>query len=219
MQEGTEQPGVALSPLSGRASQAAEFDGVVGREVGERVHLEKGPESFHRIEFGSVRREELGADVLLAFQELLHADRLVRSETIPQQDEPPREMPSELAKEGNQIVHGDVLVRQEGEVKPQPSSLRGNGDRRNHGDLLSGAGSLIEDGSFSDRSPRAAQVGCHQKPALVEENKMEVQPLGVFFTRGHSSFTQRWISSSLRSRARRSGFWGLKPIARRRRAT
>jgi hypothetical protein len=32
--------------------------------------------------------------------------------------------------------------------------------------------------------------------------------------RGQSTFTHRWIAASSRSRARRSGFWGLQPSLR-----
>jgi len=219
MQEGTEESLIPLDLLRGRACPATEFDRVVGREVGERVHLEIGPDPFHGVEFGSIRGKELGLDLPRAFPEQPPVDPLVRSETIPQQEEPSREMHTQLAKKWNQILHGDVFVRQEGKVKSQPLSLGGNGDCCNHGDLLPGTRALVKNGSRPDRSPGAPEMRRHQKPALIEKDQVDVQPLGVFFTRGHSSFTHLWISASFRSRARRSGFCGENPIDRRRRAT
>jgi hypothetical protein len=38
------------------------------------------------------------------------------------------------------------------------------------------------------------------------------QPCGVFFTRGQLDRFHSAMASSLRSRARRSGFWWLHPI-------
>jgi hypothetical protein len=38
------------------------------------------------------------------------------------------------------------------------------------------------------------------------------QPCGVFFTRGQTDRFHSAMAASLRSRARRSGFWWLQPI-------
>lgn len=219
MKARTEESLIFLDPLRGRAGSASEFDGVVSGEVGEWVHFEVRPDPFHGVEFGSIRGKEQDLNPFLALEELLHADRPVRPQTIPEQDKPSREMHGQLAKEGDEVIDRHVLVRQEGEVRSQALPLRREGDRGDHGDLLSGACALVEDGSRPDRSPGAPEEGCHQKPALVKEDQVTVQLLGVFFTRRHFSLTHRWISRSFRSRALRSGFCGEKPIDRRSRAT
>lgn len=193
--------------------------GVLGSVIREGVPLQVFPDSFDRVQLGGIGGEELRADLVLTIEEFTEEDRAVDVEPVPDQHEGMPEMPPEIAEEGDQARGGHVLVRQEGKVKSHSPAMWGHRDRRHRGDLLVGTCALVEDRSLSHRSPGASEVGSHQKPALIQEDEGGSQACGVFFILGHSSFTQRWISASSRSRARLSGFWGLKPKAWRRRAT
>lgn len=73
---------------------------------------------------------------------------------------------------------------------------------------------LIKDRSLPSRCPGATHQRCQEQSALVEEDQVSVQPPRFFLMRGQSAFAQRRMACSSRSRARRSGFWGLQPIAR-----
>lgn len=63
--------------------------------------------------------------------------------------------------------------------------------------------------------PRGAQLRRtsvrHQEAGFVYEDDRRPATCGVFFTEGQSSRTQRRISRSSRSAARRAGFCGLQP--------
>jgi len=53
---------------------------------------------------------------------------------------------------------------------------------------------------------------------LVDEYQVGAQPWSVFFTLSQSVAFHFWMAASLRSNARRSGFWGLQSRACRVRA-
>src|SRR6266700_3092877 len=116
-------------------------------------------------------------------------------------------------------IRVDVLVWEKAEVEVKSVATRRHGQRAHTRDLLTGPAALIEDGGLAARSPGATHQRGHQKAGFIEENQMRLQPAGFFLMRGHSFLTQRWISRSLRSTARRSGFWGLQSRARNKRQT
>jgi len=196
-----------------------EIGRALGSVVGKRVSLQMFPNSFHRIELGGVGREGFRADPACPVEESANENGPVNVQAIPEKDDRASKVFLKFPEKGDQVLGRHVLVRQESEVKSHAPPTRRDRDRPDRRDLLVGARAPVEDGRLSDRSPRASEMGSHQKPALVQENEARSQTRGVFYVLGHSSFTQRWISASSRSRARRSGFWGLKPRAWRRRAT
>lgn len=109
----------------------------------------------------------------------------------------------------------NVGVGVHGKVKSYPHIAWGHGQCCDHGDLLVEPSLLVEDGSLSSWRPSTSDDRGHQQPAFVDKRQMSVQLLRFFLRRGHSCLTQRWIAFSSRSRARRSGFWGLQPIERK----
>jgi hypothetical protein len=138
-------------------------------------------------------------------------------QSVPYDEDRGAELAPELTKEAKQGVRDDVLVREEAKIKSHLASSGRDGQRRDHRDALAGARALIDDGCMTHRCPGASDERGHEEAALIEKDNTGLQPPGVFFTRGHSLRTQSRIAASSRSRARRSGFWGLKPSDRRRR--
>jgi len=127
------------------------------------------------------------------------------------------ELPGQLAQEREDQRGLDVFVRMQAEEEPDVVATRGY-DKGGYGrNLLVGPASLKHDRRRSARRPRSADERRHHEARLVNEDQGCLQACGVFFTRGHSSLTQRRISSSSRSTARRWGFLGLHPKACRRR--
>ena len=141
----------------------------------------------------------------------------VHAQPVPDNDDWGAELTAELTEKAEHGMGDDVLVWQQTKVKSHLASLGRDGQGGDHRDTLAGACSLIENGCLSDRRPGAAHVRGHEKAALIEKDEARLQPSGVFFTLGHSSRTQPRIAASSRSRARRSGFCGLKPSEQRRR--
>ena len=107
----------------------------------------------------------------------------------------------------------------QGEVEPDPAAPRREAQSGDGGDLVVGARALEEQGRLADRGPGAPHHGRHEEAALVEKDQAGPQRAGFFLMRGHSVRSQRRMAGSSRSRARRSGFWGLQPRARNRRPT
>ena len=70
---------------------------------------------------------------------------------------------------------------------------------------------MPEQGRLAAGCPGPPHKRHHQEAAFVEKDESGAYPGGVFFTRGQSALTQRWMAASSRSMARRCGFWGLQP--------
>jgi len=181
------------------------------------MRLQVGPDVFNRIQFRGVRGKECEPGAVL-FQEYGWCLCSVRVQAIPNHQKGLlAELPGQLAQEREDQRGLDVFVRMQAEEEPDVVATRGydkGGDGRN---LLVGPASLKHDRRCSAWRPRSADERRHHEARLVNENQGRLQARGVFFTRGHSSLTQRRISSSSRSTARRWGFCGLHPKACRRR--
>lgn len=87
-----------------------------------------------------------------------------------------------------------------------------DGYPRDDGDLVAAVMMALDRG-LPTWCPSLAHWWDQEKSRLVDEDEVGPQPCGVFFIRGHSSFFHRSISSSLRSTARRSGFWWVHRIS------
>jgi len=147
----------------------------------------------------------------------LHLDRTMGFQTIPDQNDRILNMATKLLQEHLHLCAVDVCIRQQGKIKSYSSSFGGYGKSGNGRHLLIMAGSLIQQRGFSFGSPTPTHQWSHQQPRFIQEDKGGFQAPRVFFTRGQSFLIQRWMTSSSRSRARRSGFWGVHPIDRNRR--
>lgn len=185
------------------------FD-VAGRMVREGVHLELSPEGLDRVRLGGVGRQENGAHGSIAPPDPRPGGTM-HVQAVPDDDHRGAELAPEPAEKAEQAARDHVLVREEAKIKSRLASPARDGDRRDHRDALMGTPPLIDDGRTADRRPGAPDERGHEKAALVDKDDARSQPPGVFFTRGHSPRTHSRMASSSRSRARRSGFWGLKP--------
>ena len=83
-----------------------EFVDIEERRVRQRVGLEPGPKVFDRIEFGGIRRQELGPDIGLRSEERLHDTSPVRLQAIPDQDPGCIQLPIERAEK---VADGDGI--------------------------------------------------------------------------------------------------------------
>jgi hypothetical protein len=125
-------------------------------------------------------------------------------------DDRPAQMAEQLAQEYANLVLPDVVMEEQ-IVKPQAMSAGAYGNSRNDGDFVSPSLPVTMNGSLLLRSPGPDHIGNQQQAQFVGKDDVGTQPCSVFFIRRHSSCFQRSISSSFRSNARRSGFWGVHP--------
>jgi len=186
--------------------------------VGHRVGLQMVPDVLHRIEFGGVRGKEGQAHGRRAGQKHPNRLRTVGLPPVPDHEEGLAfELPGKLPQEREHPRCLDVGRGVQTEIATDGVALGGDTQRGDRRYLLVGPTALIQHRRSPFRRPAPPDVGRHQEAGFVDEHQGGLQPRGVFFTRGHSSLTQRRISLSSRSTARRWGFWGLHPKACRRR--
>jgi len=205
LEEGAKKNLVTGDPSGVPFGATAKLVDIEGGVVGERVHLEVGPERLHGVQVGGVGGEENRVDGAAAATEL-GRDASMDVETIPHEDDRRTELSAKRSDKPEKVLGNDVFVGQERKVKSHPASPGRDGQGRDHRDAFMGAPSLIKDGRLSHRRPGAADEWGHEKPALIQEDERGFQAPGVFFTRGHWDRTQPRIAASSRSRARRSGF-------------
>lgn len=190
---------------------------VIGSAVGQQP-FRQVPDSFVRIELGSVGRERLEPKPGEAMTQVPNGGSFVGSTVIPEDDDNIPQVVEQVTKELTDLRVFDVLLGMEVIVQSKPISPRAHRDARDHRDFVPTI-KMAVDGCQSARRPGSVDAGHQEKSTLVYEDEMGAQPRCVFFTRGHSFFFQRSIASSSRSRARRSGFWWLHFRRCMRRAT
>src|SRR6516165_8700174 len=70
---------------------------------------------------------------------------------------------------------------------------------------------VLQDGGLSARGPSATTMRSLTQSAFIDEDEDAPFPARFFFSSGQTFFFQLRICSSLRSRARPAGRWGLQP--------
>ena len=193
--------------------------GVRRGAVGQGIQFHVTPDSLHGIELWCIGRQVLDAEARVALEEAANDDSAMHVEVVPDEDHMAPEMAEQVSEKEDNPLALDIEMRSQGEVKSYPVAPAGYREGADDRDLLPMASLLIEDRSLSARRPGPPHQRREQQAALVEEDEMRVQPGRVFFTRGQSTLTHRWMACSSRSRARRSGFCGLQPNVRRSRPT
>lgn len=179
----------------------------IGPTVG-KFRFGEMPHPFFGIELGRIGRESLemesGVGAAQSADQIAPMDAAV----VPQNDDEAAQVAQEMTQEVADLGLLNVLGMQ-AIVQPQALPYGTDREPRNHRDLLTPALAVTNDRSLPARGPGLANRGDQEEPGFIDEDEVGTQPLGVFFTLGHSSRFQRSISSSLRSVARRVGFWWL----------
>lgn len=224
--EGTKEVLFSLDGTGMGSRRGGQSLQVVWRPVGEGIAFEVPPYILHRIacpfrasarEFGGIPREEETMQMAHRVEKGPGFLGAVGLEMIPQEDSGRFQLPAKMAEKFDHSFRVDIGIGMETEVEMDTVAGGSYAQRGNGGDLLATAGSLVQNRSDTAGRPTASDQRGHQHTGLVEKNEESLQAIGFFLMRGHSSWTQRWISASSRSLARRSGFWGLHPRERRRR--
>lgn len=187
--------------------------------VGKAMILEVAPHILHRIDFRRIRREPFVAPVLHGTNRLLGLEGFVRTQSIPHQHNRSANMAMQLTQKPDDRRRIEILIRMETKPKREASAIGRNAHGRDGRNLAMGTGSGPHKRRLTTGSPGSANERRHEESAFVDENQPGFQSRGFFLMRGHSSLIQRATSSSLRSTARRAGFWQLQPIECKRRPT
>ena len=175
-------------------------------EVGHLAVFGVPPGMINDIEFGGIGREELYVHPVPIDLSEQTGGFFVPTEAVPDDEQRALEMASQLLDKRKDIVSGDV-PRRDGEIETQTLLHRRQGDGAGYREAI-----VSVQLAWTGVCPLGAQVrrtvGCSMKP--VWSIKTIVRPSRrAFFIRGQSSLGHLAIACSSRSRARRSGFWGL----------
>ena len=198
----------ATDPLKGFEEVDVQLLDVVGTTVGE-ARFGQAPDAFVGVEFRSVggQRDQMEASEPAAH--LTNGVPAVDGGVIPDDGHGAPEMMEQVTEEVTDSEPVDVLAVEaviETHTVPHGTDREARDDR----DAVATVAVTHHRGAAS-RCPGLEQGGNQLEAALIDENEVGAQPLGVFFTSGHTSRFHRSMASSSRSTARRWGFWQLQP--------
>lgn len=200
----------AADSLQGETKVPPELLQGVGASVGELV-LREPPDAFIGVELRRVAGEAMELEPGEGTTQGTDRVSLVNRAAVPEQDDGTPEMAEQMAHKGADLRVLDVFLV-EAVVQAEATAPGTHGDARDHGDSIAPL-VVIEKRRLSARRPGLADTRNQEEARFVDEDEMGTQPRGFFLMRGHSSRFQRSMASSFRSKARRSGFWWLKPSA------
>jgi len=193
-----------------------EIEAIRGTAVGQAL-LGEAPHPLVGVQFRSVGRQELEAQSPHSAAQLLDRLATVHAEPIPDQNHWPAQVTEQIAQERDGFEAADVVVVPL-VVQAQSATRRADRDPGDHRDtvvpLRVGQGRRL-----APRRPGPHHGGGEHEARFVYEDEVGPQPESPLFTRGQRVRFQRSMAASSRSRARRSGFWGLQPHRARRRPT
>lgn len=132
---------------------------------------------------------------------------------IPDQNDRPLEMPPQLLQHGNDDRFIDRVMRPEKMIAAEMVTMRRNTDHANGRETLVMLQLMPQHRRVSAQRPRALDRRQRQKACFVPENDYCVLSARFFLMRGQSHSSQCVMASSFRSRARHSGFCGVKRSA------
>ena len=177
---------------------------VVGAAVGQVV-FGQGPNTLVRIQLRGVGGETLQAQTRVVVEQLIERLALMGGGVVQKHDHRAAQVPKQVAEEDAYLLLPNV-VEPKLVIEAEMLSLGADGDCRDHRDSLSPI-AMTQNRSLAPWGPSLDDVGDQEEPRFVGEDEVGAQPRGVFFTRGQSFCFQRSMAGSLRSTARRSGFW------------
>lgn len=186
-----------------------QFGGAVRPAVGQKT-LKMIPDTLVRIQLRSVRWK--GNQVQTGCAAKKPSDGIAPMDlaVIQKNDQMTPDLPQQMTEEGRHLFALDVVLIElavQGAVKTLPT----DGDPGDRRDAIV-AIAMTHEGRPAHGAPRLPDRRDQEEARFVNENEMGCQPCGVFFTRGQTDRFHSAMAASLRSMARRSGFWGLQPI-------
>jgi len=189
-----------------RKDLPGQFVQIIGPAVGQRA-FGLVPDAFIRVEFGSVAGEVFDMKTRMPMQEATDPVPFVNLAVVPEQNDMAAQMSEKVAQKGAYFRAADVHPMQlivEGDPMAF-GTYRQGGDQRQ----LAVPIAVSSDRRLAARRPCAPNGSDQQEARFVNEDEVGPQVQSPFFMRGHSSRFHCSIRSSLRSKARRSGFWQL----------
>ena len=188
----------------------------IGSTVGQAA-LGLLPDAFVRVELGGVAREAVEMQPRMTGLQRTDGIAAVDRAVVPDHDHGTAKMSEQVAQEGADLRLPDVMSK-ELEVEAIASPARAHRNAGDRGDAIP-ALAMAKQRRLPSWRPRSAHARRQDEPRFVDEDEVGAQPRGFFLISRQVFFFQSAMRSSLRSRARRSGFWTLQPSECMRRDT
>ena len=212
MEESTKSVRMADEAAATEAQLATNGRQAVGAEVGRGGPLTPCPQAFNWIQLWGISRQAmhrkpraLGLDVGAGLE------AAVRVEPVPEQDHASADMTTQVPEEAHHLGGADRTRMRHQEDAGRPGRSRAVGQGADYREVVPAAEPVGQDRRLPARRPGSADRRPLGEAALVDEDDRGRATRGVFFSAGHVVFTQRWMASSLRSRARVVGFCSDQP--------
>lgn len=168
--------------------------------------LEVSPDIFDWIEFGRIGRQPLHDDAPPGGDDIIFDQAAAMNRrTIPDDHQFPRQVPLEVSQK---LDHLKTLDAAGVDLEVKSPEGQATDDRQ-----AFPVERLLEHRGLPTRSPGARPRRTGAQAAFVNKDDGSSLLPGLFFKAGKSTRFQRRIAFSLRSTARRSGRWQLKPLA------
>lgn len=198
------------------SSEIANFVGEPVHEFGLCVRPTVGKDSFEvvpdalvGVQLGSIRRERHQMQATCADKEFMDGIAPMDLAVVQEHDQMSPDLTQQMAQEtGDLFAVDSILVELTVQRTAEtPRTDRDSGNGRNPVVLFA----VTNDRGLTDRAPGPANRGNQEETGFVDKDDMGCQPCGVFFTAGQTDRFHSAMATSLRSNARRSGFWWLHP--------
>ena len=212
LDEGAQQHLVVANGVGDQLRLHHEIVKLKRREVGQSMALGIAPDQFDRIEFGSVRRQQIGTDsTAMLGKPTGNGFETMGTQTVPDQSKRRAQSTTQLLEKGQDRFTIVIGLGQEPEIATYPMPSRRDDQGADDRNLAPRAATLPQSRRVAAGRPAAPPQRRHQESSFVDEDDRRATAAGVFFTRVHVSCTQPWMAVSSRSTEWRVGNWGLQP--------
>lgn len=202
----------AAHPTQSGCSLKVQFPRLGHEQVGNLMGFKMPPHVLDRIEFRRISRQPLDCQSTPCRRHVvLDQQTAVDRCPIPQDQYFPAHVPLEVLEKLNHLRAFDAAGMDLKIESPE-------GQPTDDGKTLPIEG-FLQDRGLPSRRPGAYPCRAGAQSAFVDKDDGAPLLAGLFFKAGHSTRFQRRIAFSLRSTARRSGRWQLKPLAPSKRQT
>jgi len=196
--------------------QAANFFGQDVHQFGFGVRPTIGqlffdmvPDPFIGIQLRGIGRERNQMQPASMREKLLDRWAAMDSSVVQQHHQMPTNLAQQMPQKKNDFFSGDVvLIKLTIQRAVKPVGTHSNS--RDSGDAIMPV-PVGQDRCPAHRTPRLMDRRDQEEAGFINEDEVGFQPCGVFFTAGQTFRFQSSMTNSLRSIARRSGFWWLHP--------
>ena len=176
--------------------------------VGQRV-LQVVPDAFIRVQLGCVWGKGLYVQTRGTGEQFVDGIIAMGCAIIQKHHQMAGDLTQQMTKASHYFFALNIVLVQV-TVPRTMEAFRADGNTRNGRDPVVPI-PMMDHRRLADRAPRLPNRRDQEEPRFVHQDEVGCQPCGVFFTRGQTDCFHSAMTASLRSMARRSGFWWLQP--------